>query len=458
MQSIKEKTTKFDFFIIETIFKVLYILHLLLSVTVYVSGRRIMLVSSFCLLFIGVFILFTRLFKVKLYIKIKKVVFLALFLVSFCVSSFFLYKYAIFDSIKTLVWMAFWFFILFTFSTEATEKQVINDFNAVSITILSIITLQNLVSLIMLFAGFYQKYINAEGFLFHVGITHWGRLFGIHTDPNYACVYSLTAVLIAIYFFFKNKNKLLRALLCLTGIINYFYVVFTASRTGQVCSFVGIVAFTICYSRIKYKNKNWFKTVAVVVMVAVIIFVSNLCIKAGWNSSSQLIAGDNFQIGRGEEEFGEDISNRRFDIWQSATEIAKENAVLGIGFENVLGYANEKMPNTYIVNNDHSDFDAFHNVVFDILVSQGIVGVLLAVGFAITVLATTFKNYTHTHENFKTETALCLSVCLMVLVSALFLSHIFYVNCPTSFIFWAYLGYFIKFLTLKEEEKNGTFN
>ena len=451
MQSITKKTAKPDFFIIETIFKVIYILHLLLSVTVYVTGRRVLLASSFCLLFIGVFILFTRLFKVKLYIKVKKVLFLALFLVSFCISSFFLYRYAIFESIKTLVWMSFWFFILFTFSTQATEKQVKRDFCAVSIAILSFVTLQNLVSIIMLFAGFYQKYVNPESLMFHVGIAHWGRLFGIHTDPNYACVYSLTAVLVAIYLFIKHKNKLLRVLLCISSAINYFYVVFTASRTGQVCSFVGIIAFTVCYLRIKYKNKNWLKTVIVAVMVAVVILASNLCIKEGWNLSSKIILGNDFQIGRTEEEFGEDISNRRFDIWQSATEIAKENAVLGIGFENVLGYANDKIPETYIVNNDHSDFDAFHNVVFDILVSQGIVGILLAVSFAITVLATTFKNYTHTHETVKTEAALCLSVCLMVLVSALFLSHIFYVNCPTSFIFWAYLGYFIKFLILKEE-------
>ncbi len=457
MQSVKEKMAKPNFFIIETIFKVIYILHLLLSVSVYVTGRKVMLLSAGCVLLIGAFIIFARLFKVKFYIKVKKVLFLVLFLISFCVSSFFVYKYAIFDSIKTLVWMAFWFFILFTFNTEATEKQVKSDFISVSATILSFVTIQNLVSLIMLFTGFYQKYVNPEGVMFHVGIAHWGRLFGIHTDPNYACVYSLTAVLIAVYLFIKYKNKALRALLCVFSIINFFYVVFTASRTGQVCSYVGIIAFTVCYLRIKYKNKNWLKTVAIAVMVAVVVFASNLCIKEGWNLSSQLIAGDNSQIGRTEEEFGEDISNRRFDIWKSATEISKENAVIGIGFENVLGYANDKMPNTYIVNNDHSDFDAFHNVVFDILVSQGIVGVLLAVGFAVTVLATTFKNYTHTHETVKTEAALCLSICLMVLASALFLSHIFYVNCPTSFIFWAYLGYFIKFLTLKEE-KNGTLN
>ncbi len=451
MQRITEKTARFDFGVVETVFKVIYILHLLVSVNVYMTDRSILLASAGCVILLGAFILFTRLFKVKLYIKVKKVLFLALFLLSFCASSFFLYKYAVFDSMKTLVWMAFWFFILFTFSANTNEKQVMRDFNAVSLTIISVVTLFNLASLIMLFSGYYLKYISPQGFLFHVGITPWGRLFGIHTDPNYACVYSLTAVLIAAYLFIKNKNKVLRILLCAAGAINFCYVVFTASRTGEVCSFVGIITFTICYSRIKYNNKNWLKTAAIAVMVAVIIFASNLCIKQGWNLSSELILGEDFKIGRTEEEFGDDISNRRFDIWGSAFEIAEENAVIGIGFENVLGYANDKMPETYIVNNDHSDFDAFHNVVFDILVSQGIVGILLAVSFAITVLATTFKNYTHTHKSVKTEAALCLSVCLMVLVSAVFLSHIFYINCPTSFIFWAYLGYFIKFLTLKEE-------
>lgn len=452
MQIVAEKTAKFDFFVVEAVFKVLYILHLLLSVNVYLADRREMLLSAFCLLFIGVFILLTRLFKVKLYIKVKKVVFLVLFLLSFCLSSFFLYKYAIFDSVKTLVWMSFWFFILFTFSTNTTEKQVMREFNFVSITIIAVVTVFNLISNIMLFVGYYAKYVTPQNFAFHVGVAPWGRLFGVHTDPNYACVYSLTAVLFCVYFIIKNKNKILRTFLCVATFINYSYVVFTASRTGLVCSFVGVIAFTVCYSRIKYNNKNWLKTIVAAVMVAVIIFASNLCIKQGWNITSELVLGNEFKIGRTEEEFSGDISNRRFDIWQSALEITKENRVIGVGFENVLGYANEKLPNTYIVNNDHSDFDAFHNVVFDILASQGIVGVLLAISFAITVLATTFKNYTHTHKSVKVEAALCLSVCLMVLVSAVFLSHIFYVNCPTTFIFWAYLGYFIKFLTLKEEK------
>lgn len=93
----------------------------------------------------------------------------------------------------------------------------------------------------------------------------------------------------------------------------------------------------------------------------------------------------NLGIGR-EQDLSGDFSNRRFDIWESGIEVFQTSPIFCVGFRNIVPAAEEKAPNTYIINNDQVKFESFHNMFVDVLVSQGIVGIVIFLSFVILTL------------------------------------------------------------------------
>lgn len=97
-----------------------------------------------------------------------------------------------------------------------------------------------------------------------------------------------------------------------------------------------------------------------------------------------------------------DISNRRFDIWKSAVEIFKTSPVFGISRANILPYVDDNLPDSYLVTNEYMRFDSMHNMFFEILVSQGAVGLITFLTFIIFVIVGIFKygKYLWYHKYF----------------------------------------------------------
>ena len=147
-----------------------------------------------------------------------------------------------------------------------------------------------------------------------------------------------------------------------------------------------------------------------------------------------------------------DVSNRRFDIWKSGLEISQTSPVYGIGFANIKAYALDKCSETYILNNGYKEFEAFHNMIMDVLVSQGILGLIvlgtIIIYFVVSILRKLKKVFM---EDENAETTIMLMSCVvMLLTSSMFLSEIFYVNNACTYVFWLLLGYLYYFLKKKQ--------
>ena len=396
-------------------------------------------------------------------------------------------------------------------------------------------TIYNIISLVMLFINYSSSTTAIDGSVHIVGLSKWGRLFGIYTDPNYAGIFCVTLILLAIYFFKTDKNKISKIMYVLTIIIQYLYIVFSGSRSALLCLSIGVVVYYILNfftdNKMKLLNKIMVSS-SITIMIPIIIIGGskgcisfyNYCKNFNTNSTEIIhnsqnidlnikseieIAQKNVQItnedinkneeiidkemkqpeisdiateenikkdnsinivestetvelisnsteekitiGR-EDEINNDISNRRFDIWKSCFEVFKTSPIVGVSFRNMILYSKDILPNTYIVNNDLSDFDAAHNMFFDVLVSQGAVGVLVFISFIIATLCLVFKNIKKTIKNDKNITIILVSICTQLLISSMFLSHILYVNNITTFLFWLYFGYFVWFLQNKKND------
>ncbi len=448
----------------ELLFKIVYILHLLASFNPYVESTPVVKVTLLGTMALGGFLLLCRLGAIRLYWRTPALPLLILFVASFAIPSLLIYRYALTDSIKTIIWMTFQFGLLFAFSSEKEAPRAKRELGIVSAAIALFITLENLVSVIMAFIGFFHMYQKPDGSYAITGLAWWGRLYGVHGDPNYACVYTIAAIMICAYFFIKHRAKWLRITALVAAAINFMFISFSASRTGLVCLIAAVIVFLFAYMIGHFRKKAVLKSAVVAVVACFALIGLNSTTIATFNEikslqnggalggSSSISTDENDPaIGRTEEELQGDPTNRRLDIWGSALQVFSKNAVFGIGFENVLGYTHDKMPDTYIINNDANyQFDAFHNTVMDVLVSQGVIGILLAGTFAVLFVIYCVKRMRRRYGAHREELCLCLAICVSTLVSAMFVSHIFYVNIASTGIFWLFAGYLGYFLYAEE--------
>ena len=72
-----------------------------------------------------------------------------------------------------------------------------------------------------------------------------------------------------------------------------------------------------------------------------------------------------------------DVSNLRFTIWKSAIEIFQSSWLFGTSPKNMIAYAQDILPNTYIAQRNFS----VHNAYLNTLASTGILGGITFVVF-----------------------------------------------------------------------------
>ena len=106
----------------------------------------------------------------------------------------------------------------------------------------------------------------------------------------------------------------------------------------------------------------------------------------------------------------------------------------------------EFMPDTYIVNNDSVLFANLHNEVLNVLVSQGIVGLLIMVALVVAVLKNFFQKYKYTTEKNRKSIAILMGIVVGSAAGAMFISHMIYTFSASSPMFWLCLGYMVYLL------------
>lgn len=156
----------------------------------------------------------------------------------------------------------------------------------------------------------------------------------------------------------------------------------------------------------------------------------------------------------------EDISNRRFDLWKSAIEIFKKSPIYGVSFENVESYCYRNLPDTYLINNDYRVFDNFHNLIFNVLASQGIIGIVILGMIVIYLIINIIRYIIHKVKqmNFSKEDALIISCIVVGFISTLFIGDIVYYISPSTITFWFLIGYLINDIDNSENKRQSKLN
>ena len=302
----------------------------------------------------------------------------------------------------------------------------------------------------------------------------WGRLWGT-TDPNYGAVLSTIAVLLSAYFV-KTGKGMWKLLYLAAIVVDYIYILFSDSRTAEVCMCVGAGIFLLFL--FFQKQANWkgilAGILAAVVFAGVFVGVTSAA-KAEYNTkieaeikkadaqkasqekkneqkktqeSTTTAQKTEQKVGRSQD-LQSDISNGRFELWASGLEVWKTKPITGTGYNSFLPYVREAIPDTYVVNNDQGEYVSLHNGYINILVYQGLLGAVLFAVFMVCVMVKWCKGVKIVCEDHMDDIAVLTACVSVVAVSMVFLLEGVYTNSPGAFVLWTFLGYLMHYFVKK---------
>lgn len=461
--------------IAEIIFTILWLLVGYLQICSYTFEHKIISFVLWSSVAIGTLLILFNVFRWKDYLKDKKNILLILFSFSFLISTLVMYKYGIYKNIRLLIFTLFQFFILYLYNKDNTKEEIEKKIKIYLYCFLVgtfILTSISMIHLFMRYSYIISKK-NVADIIF--GFT-WGRLFGAYWDPNIASVICCVSLAIIIYMIGETKKILLKIFWILFAFMQSFYIVLSDSRTGKICLMVTIVSYAVFHfvkliSTKKYKKINQFYFRMFVGIAGSFILAISVptAVKFSYNKIVPLIDKDatnvlvikkdgveikektSSKISRGYDIEG-DISNRRFDIWKNGIDIFKKNILFGVSRANIINYTLEYMPKSYIVKNSQGmQFSSMHNLYVDIIVSQGLFGILTFIAFITLSCINLFKNRKRIFEQTK-YSVMFISIILTVFASTLVMTEIIYVDSPISTMFWIGLGY-LNFICINKEKK-----
>lgn len=426
------------------IFKIVLLLYLFFQSMVIFHRTVFVGIALWMLLVIGAVSCLLRLVTWQHFKKTGGSILLLLFLISYAIAILANMKYGINADAANLVILVLMIAIVYLQDSVRDKESIKKEMAFISKLYIFILDISVIVSLVMLVMAYGKIIYFVEDYQLNIGFVE-NRLWGVFTDPNVASVFSVVAIILALYFFKKDKKRVVYGF---SIILLLFYIGVADSRTGALCLFFGIGFLTFIFAQNKvhtFKNKGIHFLACFILSLVVGVIVSCVpgALKEGYNAIVSIEEhgedDDSREIKRDYDMSG-DISNKRFAIWQSGFEIFSTKPLTGIGFHHLKEYAHEEVPDTYLAQ-EGVRFSHLHNELLNILVSQGIPGLIIVLLFAITSVVAIIKRYIYLQGDAFIEFSIMLACLLCICIGMMLQQGIFYFYMPINLLFWMFLGY-----------------
>lgn len=370
------------------------------------------------------------------------------------------FKYGITDNLLSLFIIFLDYIIFYSIGSKKNELQVKELFSFSTHLVIFFQTALSVFSFLM-YSMQLSNVMYIEDSMIRQGFME-GRLFGIFGDPNYSAVISLIVLILCVYYFVKNKDKLHRALYCIAIFANICYMILSGSRTALLSAIISIFIGGYFWTLKKLINKNN-KFIKQAICVFSAIFITLISLSAfeltrfGLSfipSAVSYVQNPNItkemrqlSLAREDVQDTEDYSNNRINIWSSALTIFKQKPLLGTSTRNMVSFAQSEMPATYIATSKYM----IHNSFLEVLVFNGLIGFSVMALFICFCAYHTFKHlFTNINDHFP-EVLLGTMIIVSLMTSGLTLSGLFYNRGEWNMLFWLTLGYLTFFTCPKEE-------
>ena len=405
--------------------------------------------------------------------KSRENIILLIFCVVCVISSIINMDYGITSNVKTLVWMAIQFFVLFSIVNVRDSSEIDSTMTKIMKFTAAVWFIGVLVSVFefLLQIGYvapFDDFPRRQGFV-------EARLFGVFTDPNFAAVTSLMVILFC-WMLLKTENKKpIRVYYYVNIALQLIYIVLSGSRTakygGLMLAFiVGLLCVRnreLGRDQIKLVLRSLLGGVVAVALSLAVIFVvkqtlpkmAELCNMISSTIQSEedydkmkklraakLKEAEEISIER-PDVTDENISNNRFKIWTNYIEASSDHRAFGLSPRNLMSFLKANDPDNYLVKRG---YDETHNGWLAIFVCTGITGTLVMTAF--------FINYAYEcclyikakkKQAYDTKVIVLLGSVFVIAFSALLQPEIFFINTYGAITFWLFMGYLLYFMKQK---------
>ncbi|BED91650.1 MAG: O-antigen ligase family protein [Candidatus Improbicoccus pseudotrichonymphae] len=303
--------------------------------------------------------------------------FLIFFWLSILVSCVLRMRYGFIENLKELIWYAIDFFLLYQIRDNKHLLDVIKKITTMSFLVITFLSLVTYVIQL----NFYVE-IEPNDPLLHEDDFRFGfienRLFGLFSNPNSAS----TATFISILFLFEEltKSKIFSCKFWQNIIfifIQFTYIILAGSRTVFLAMILNIFIASWGYIRSLKEISKSKRPLIISMLLSFLccVFFCFFCtffkkilsfLPCLFNANIKKINTERIDI-----KTSGDISNLRFSIWLSAIEIFKKAWLFGTSPKNLIMYANDVIPNTFMV---RLKYRMVHNTYIEIFVYTGIIG------------------------------------------------------------------------------------
>lgn len=411
------------------------------------------------------------LYKQNLF-KIPYADILILFFIVYFVSVILNFKYGYIDNFKGMLWMCIQVFALCGLDPTVDKDTHLKHFRILSniyIFIYLIGFVWSFVQYVIGYGGYCEVFIDEKMTYRRIGFIE-ARLFGVFTDPNYACI---SALISAGLIFFNLKafkcNIGLKVYYIFALIMQIFYAILSGSRTGLLI--VMLIGFAVGGFLITAQMKRKSVILKIIsfclsgVICMAVVFgcyqgikkclsyipsAYSIVVKSDETSENNFVSPP-VDFNREDVDIN-NFSNNRFSIWKDSIEIIKKSPLFGTGPRSYLAFAEEHFDDLYIVEKQYS----VHNGYLALFVGTGIIGGGLMLFWLVRVVILVIS-YLVRRWNNKDEFYWPIFSCTLVLfveaISAFPLMALFFCNQSSDIIFWIVLGFTLLFLRKSEPER-----
>ena len=218
--------------------KLILVIHYICNLSSYLNGFNYLTIIT-GILMIGIVLL--NLSKLKEYLNNRTYLILLMFIVSYllsiCLNSF----YDVMTTVKVFIWTVVNLFFTNSFLYNKDENQLKSEMKIVLLLFIIVVGIFNIFNVYQLINSTTGTATSVDGEVIVIGISSWGRFYGVFYDANYSSVICTIAFLSGIYLFKYFKNKLIRIVIILLNIMSYMYICFSESRSGMATFLVGLL-------------------------------------------------------------------------------------------------------------------------------------------------------------------------------------------------------------------------
>ncbi|MDD2980775.1 MAG: O-antigen ligase family protein [Hespellia sp.] len=424
-------------------------------------------------LVLGTICILVRVVFWEKYIKMPGWTLLAVFCVSFAVSTIANAQYGgVTENGKWLIWTGIQFFLLYVCDTKRDTAYYKKEFHLFANVMILYSFAASVISLQYLIKRHLNVWETADREILVTGFQN-GRLWGVYTDPNYGAVFAVITIVLALFYVVKMKSWL-KLPYIFSAIVNLVFLIFTDSRTGEIafaCS-VGFFLFAVVSKKISRK-KIVIKGAVLLLCIgcmAILAFGGMHLAKKQYNAKLQPIFAKMYPkemsnavvppkstVGR-QAEISKDVTNGRFAIWESGMQVWKTSPLVGTGYTTFVNYTKKHLPQTYVVNNSQSPYTSLHNAFLNVLVYQGLIGAVILAAFIIYIVKLLWRLIWNDEDEQYLMNMTMTAAVGAVFVAMLFLLEGLYTNSPAAFVLWTFLGLLMQYRVRAKKNETDQMN